>query len=366
MTDMTPHLSADQDHWARLTDYFSGRCSADEQREFEAWIEADPARAADVASIRAVWQSLRDRTYARPSADRQATDTKRMLRKMRESDLTRAARMPGARFRASRLGRILHPTGAVMNILRLSAAAAAGGTIAIGINQYQDFRVRSIPAARAYATTAAQWSTIRLPDGSGVTIGPESELRYRTTGASGTRALELVGEGLFTVAHDDKRPFVVRAGGLVTTDVGTTFGITAYRGDTASVAVKTGIVTVEALQTGRTDTLVAGQQGVLAGDQFTRRASDTLQAFGWAAGVFSPRQEPFPAVVRDVQRIYGITLVPHDPTLNTRLVTVTIYPAIDRDAAIDMVVKASNALREKGPILHDTLTIYDAVGQTGR
>jgi len=365
---MTPHPppSADQDHWARLSDYFSGRCSEFERREFEAWIEADPQRAADVASIRTVWQRLHDRTYARPSADRQAADAKRMLRKMRESDLTRAARLPGARFRASRLGRILHPTGAVMNILRLSAAAAAGGVVAVGISQYLDWRVRSVPAAREYATTAAQWSTIRLPDGSGVTIGPESELRYRTTGATGTRALELVGEGLFTVAHDAKRPFVVRAGGLVTTDIGTTFGITAYRGDTASVAVKTGVVSVVALESGRSDTLVAGQQGVLAGAQFTRRASDTLAAFGWAAGVYSAREEPFPTVVRDVQRIYGITLVPHEPVLNGRLVTVTIFPGIDRDAAIDMVVKASNALREKGPILHDTLTIYDAVGQTGR
>jgi ferric-dicitrate binding protein FerR (iron transport regulator) len=363
---MPPHASADQEQWARLTDYFDGRCSESEQREFEQWIAADPQRAVDVAGVRAVWQSLRDRTYALPSADRQAADAKRMLRKMRESDLTRAARIPGARFRASRLGRLLHPSGAVMNLMRLSAAAAAGGVVAVGINQYQDWRVRSVPAVRAYATTAAQWSTIRLPDGSGVTIGPQSELRYRTTGATGTRALELVGEGLFTVTHDAKRPFVVRAGGLVTTDLGTTFSITAYRGDTASVAVRTGVVSVESLQSGRTDTLVGGQHGVLAGDQFVRRATDTLSAFGWAAGVYSARQEPFPTVVRDVERVYGITLVPHDPALNARLVTVTIFPGIDRDAAIDMVVKAANALRVKGPILHDTLTVYDAVGPTGR
>ena len=49
------------------------------------------------------------------------------------------------------------------------------------------------------------------------------------------------GEALFTVIHDESRPFIVKTGGATLTDAGTAFNV-VRNGDVTEVAVSEGLV----------------------------------------------------------------------------------------------------------------------------
>lgn len=84
-----------------------------------------------------------------------------------------------------------------------------------------------------------------LPDGSIVEMSPESNIRFSNDTASAVRELFLEGEAYFDVAHNQKRPFFVYAGNVVTKVLGTSFIVRAIGVDAKiTVSVKTGKVTV--------------------------------------------------------------------------------------------------------------------------
>jgi ferric-dicitrate binding protein FerR (iron transport regulator) len=59
------------------------------------------------------------------------------------------------------------------------------------------------------------------------------------------RAVELIGEAVFTVTHDERRPFTVYTDLLVARDLGTRFVVRVYPGDlTGEVVVAEGVVAV--------------------------------------------------------------------------------------------------------------------------
>jgi transmembrane sensor len=70
--------------------------------------------------------------------------------------------------------------------------------------------------------------TLKLPDGSVVTLLPKSCIRYARTfnnNAEHTRDVYLNGEAFFDVAKDKSRPFSVFAGNMSTTALGTYFSV---------------------------------------------------------------------------------------------------------------------------------------------
>lgn len=86
---------------------------------------------------------------------------------------------------------------------------------------------------------------ISLPDGSTVILNTGSTLTYNKNKAFNTnpRELTLEGEAFFNVTHDDANPFIVHAGNLTTTVLGTAFNINTSNTQT-SVTVKHGKVSV--------------------------------------------------------------------------------------------------------------------------
>lgn len=341
-------------YWARLTDYFGGQCSETERRAIERWIAADPQRAADVAGIRTVWQTLRDRTFAQPAPDQRAVAARRLLRKMREADLTRAGRQPDADRARRPVGRALTMSRSAASPIAVAAAAVIGVAVLVSVNRH-----RHAPADidRTLITSSAQWSTARLPDGTTVTLGPESRLHFTSAALGGARTVDLVGQAQFIVAHDTTRTFVVQAGGVVTTDIGTTFTVSAYPDKSTWVAVRTGSVRVEA---GRLrGKLTAGQQSVFDAphDQLLVRAADSADAFGWTTGALTVRHAQLSDVVREMHRLYGMTITLHDAELAARRVTVSIPAGTDPQTAIELLRTAADALRLRGTA-GDSVTFY--------
>ncbi len=95
------------------------------------------------------------------------------------------------------------------------------------------------------ATATAENTVLHLADGSTVTLGGDSAVRADVAGSHHRRATLLRGEAHFQIAPDRQRPFVIDAGPVQVTVVGTAFDVT-LDAQSVSVAVASGVVDVRA------------------------------------------------------------------------------------------------------------------------
>lgn len=101
---------------------------------------------------------------------------------------------------------------------------------------------QQLPVKEKYATRVGEHRTVRLQDGSVVEIGGGTRLsvEFRRDG----RFLSLTeGEAMFTVAKDNRRPFMVYSAGGVMKAVGTAFNVNRGN-DGVTVGVVEGVVQV--------------------------------------------------------------------------------------------------------------------------
>ncbi len=94
-------------------------------------------------------------------------------------------------------------------------------------------------------TASAENTVLHLADGSTVTLGGASAVRADVSGSHHRHAALLRGEAHFQIAPDRQRPFLIDAGPVQVTVVGTAFDVT-LDAQTVSVAVASGVVDVRA------------------------------------------------------------------------------------------------------------------------
>lgn len=319
----------------RALRYLTGRMSADEAAEIEAWLDADPARAEQMRVIAHAWRQALDLPPA-GAADLDASWARIAARTTeREADATlipieprlaarrmTAGRPPAhARKRASGRGRALRRIAMV-------ALLIGGGYWALG------GRLMPEPSLQSFATDAGQRVTLTLAGGTTVMLGPESELRFpeRWSGAwpwtrSRARETHLDGVGYFDVAHDPRRPFVVHAAGTETRVLGTRFVVRAYAEDDAvDVGVAEGRVALRAADSGRDAEIELGEDErgrVEAGGTVQRLERDSDAMFAWIDGRLAFRAAPVRAVVREMERWYDVDIALGGADLAERRVTIS-------------------------------------------
>jgi len=137
---------------------------------------------------------------------------------------------------------------------RISAyAAAAVITLSVGFSVY--WQQTGIIFPKTYEVAKGDRQTIKLADGSIVELNTGSKVKVNIS--PWRRDLELLqGEAFFQVKHDSERPFRVRAGHGLITDIGTAFEVYRHP-DKVLVAVQEGVVDVKTLEQRR---LTANQQ----------------------------------------------------------------------------------------------------------
>jgi transmembrane sensor len=125
---------------------------------------------------------------------------------------------------------------------RIAAAAAIIGIIAGSLLVWKQQEPKHFQAKIKQADTSAvsytvltntgkQDETYHLEDGTTVVLSASSRLKYAHPFGRKQRYISLEGKAFFDVAKDKDRPFIVAAGGLTTTALGTSFRITAVAGD---------------------------------------------------------------------------------------------------------------------------------------
>ncbi len=84
---------------------------------------------------------------------------------------------------------------------------------------------------KLHQNTSGRKESILLPDSSAVTLYANSSIRYPEPFDKDKRALSLEGKAVFNVAKDETRPFIVTAGPVITTVLGTEFSMMEEKGD---------------------------------------------------------------------------------------------------------------------------------------
>jgi transmembrane sensor len=191
---------------------------------------------------------------------------------------------------------------------RLRQAWAAWGAAAAGL---------AICVAIPPGGSAIEWRTIRTPvgqtrsialaDGSRIDLGVASEISVGL--GSHSRAATLgEGEAAFSVAHDPRRPFLIRAGDRQIRVLGTEFDVKRRAGKVA-VTVRRGRVAVEPTSQG------GGEQVQLTPRERLEHLEGALfstvswvepdDAFAWRDRRLVYRQAPLAEVAADLSRYFA-------------------------------------------------------------
>lgn len=154
---------------------------------------------------------------------------------------------------------------------------------------------------------------IALPDGSRVWLHPGSTIYFPTRFPANARQVKLVGEAYFQVARDTSRPFTVEAASMRTTVLGTEFNISTYGNNGPEVVLVSGSVKAQAANSHTI--LTPGTQATATSHGIVTRTVDTGKYTNWRDGYFYFDNEPLTAILQEIGRNYGITVICDNPAL---------------------------------------------------
>jgi transmembrane sensor len=178
--------------------------------------------------------------------------------------------------------------------------------------------------------TSSNWKPAVLPDGSSVVLSAKAAAEVDFTGPSRDLKLRPEGEIYIKVHHDKARPFIVQAGNVTVTAVGTAFDV-RRDGDHVTVTVEEGTIRV----------LAPGADGPLewqasAGYQidYSEREKtavvasvDAQQVLQWRRGELAYDRKPLATVIADVNRYSTTRIVISDPDLERMEFSGTVFMA---------------------------------------
>lgn len=193
---------------------------------------------------------------------------------------------------------------------------------------------KGLVAIARLETPIGRVQTTTLDDGSRIELGGKSSLSVRYSPVTRLIVAD-EGEAFFSVASNPDRPFVVQAGPVTVTAVGTAFSV-QRDGNVVVVNVTEGVVEVRAtpsLRPGRTaapPTVLrasAGHQvrfdrGVLSQSVETAQADIVAP---WREGRLEFRDEPLSLVVARINRYSPMQLEIGDPAIADLRVTTIVY-----------------------------------------
>lgn len=213
-----------------FVEFRSGDIDSSGRRAFDAWVRASPEHLRAFLEIDAVWRQSAN-VEAMPGLSVEALLTQPTT----ESNIIAISTGTGTgtgtgqdrpapaemsrrrQSRSSPLGRAL-----ARKPLMARAFATAAAVLIVVAGSLAAWSIFS--ASQSYTTQVGERRSLRLADGSTMTLNSMSRVRIEFTQT--TRAVDLLqGEALFHVAKNPMRPFIVRSDGTVIRAVGTEFDV---------------------------------------------------------------------------------------------------------------------------------------------
>jgi transmembrane sensor len=265
---------------ALIAKVLADEANVEEQQTLHAWLHATPDNQQYFETLQRLWQQV-------PQAQVQAeVDTEKALQKVKSQVQKRPAQR--------------------LSIGQWWLRAAA---ICIAVVAAIWFWPRSQPdMPLALVSTDATLSDT-LPDGSLVVLNRHSSLRFVGDLNQEERRARLSGEAFFQVVKNEKQPFVVEAGPLEITVIGTEFNVD-YQVDAGRivVAVSTGKVRLRSPQ--QTELIMAGEQVEynLSDGQIKRVSRPNVNVLAYKNRQFTFNGTPLHEVIAQLSEVYGISI----------------------------------------------------------
>ncbi|MEK7719937.1 MAG: FecR domain-containing protein [Bacteroidota bacterium] len=150
---------------------------------------------------------------------------------------------------------------------------------------------------------------VELADGTKIWLNSGSQLTYREDRIGKQRLAELTGEAFFEVSHNEKLPFLVKAGKIAIRDLGTTFNIKAYSRENL---IETSLVEGKAEifnSNGNTLTVLhPGESAIYSTDNEKieiRQITDNVLS-AWREGKFVIRDQRLEDIFNELSRWYDV------------------------------------------------------------
>lgn len=221
---------------------------------------------------------------------------------------------------AKQLGLENQPVAVYSMRQRRWAIAAAAAICLLAVSWWL-FNQPGEPALLTATTGFGELRTLKLPDGSTVTLNANSELLYPQSWEKGqTRRVELRGEAFFEV-QPRKEPFIVSAGEVETEVLGTSFNIFARR-QTPVVSLLEGSVRISETQTGANALLQPGEtaQFDTKENEFNITRGKIAQQTSWKNRRWLFDNTSLSEILQRIEEEYGLTSeVEHKELLNRKV-----------------------------------------------
>ena len=210
------------------------------------------------------------------------------------------------------------------------------------------------------ANPSGRIQLITLPDSSKVWLNASTTIRYAASFQK-ERHLVLEGEAYFEVTHDSNHPFVVIAGDLQTTVLGTSFNVKAFNADASTkVSVISGKVKV---------TNNSKELGVLsfsdelkfdrANKTRTIGSIDTNNVLAWKHGKLKFNGESFEEIAVVIKSWYGIQVKFADASV----ARCRYYLSVDNTVPIDTFLSIISDVAGIRYVFNNDKTIVTISGQ---
>ncbi|WP_337187629.1 FecR domain-containing protein [Phenylobacterium sp.] len=330
---------------ARLAD---GQVPQDQQREFQAWLDADPAHEVALFEIIGSWEAVEH--YA-ASAEVMA---------LREAALASARR---SFHRHTRRG---IPRRSVLGLIAATLVLAVVGAGGLGMWL----------TPRAYETAVGERRVVVLADGSKVSLDAATVVKVRYTGEKRRLWLER-GRAKFDVARDPLRPFSVTAANEMVVATGTAFSVELLRDQVRVVLYEGHVMVLDREGGGARRTVAVGPRRVPA-DQLLAPGrelilpavapaqapavvaaavvgpTDPVRSLSWEAGQLVFEDEPLGVVVQRMNRYADRPLAVGDQTAANVRVS-GVFRAGDTTALLQGLAAAFELEARGGPA---SMTIF--------
>ncbi len=185
----------------------------------------------------------------------------------------------------------------------------------------------SKPSTEDWLTLQAGYGeiqSVRLADGSKVTLNANSMLRYPEQWAEGDdRVVELTGEAFFEVTHQyNNAPFIVKAGSMAVRVLGTTFNVTARRQE-PMVSLVEGKVSLSHHQSHGPVLLAPGETARFDStqEQFNITTGETEQMTSWREHRWVFDDTPLVEILQRIEDEFGLKVRQVDSQLLNRKVS---------------------------------------------
>ena len=183
-----------------------------------------------------------------------------------------------------------------------------------------------VTTGQVFASAHGEMKQVNLPDGSIVTLSPESKLELAADFNEDMRQMKLEGEAFFDVARNEEKPFVVNVMNTETKVLGTSFNIAAYpASEQVTVSVMTGKVQFKPISSEAHLILTPNQAGQfdMKTNKLIRMETVAADDAAWKEGKLVFRKNPIVIALERVEKHYDLKFEV-DPEVMGETVTTTI------------------------------------------